>query len=87
MDVAAGLKLLLAANFDQEYLRSANTGLGKLSGSSTLIHIQVFAASFNVGHYHVHTAESFHMLRPLSEKEARAIQISKSNITLELLQG
>ncbi len=32
MDVAAGLKLLLAANFDQEYLRSANTGLGKLSG-------------------------------------------------------
>ncbi len=26
MDVAAGLKLFLAANFDQEFLRSANTG-------------------------------------------------------------
>ena len=47
----------------------------------------MFAASFNVGHYHVQTAGSFHTLRPLSEKEVRTIQISKSNITLELLQG
>lgn len=55
-----------------------------------LTHIQfelMFAASFDVSHYHVHTAENFHMLRLLSEKEARAIQISKSNTTLDLLQG
>ena len=86
MDVAAGLRLLLAPDFDQEYLRSANTGLGKLSGFQHAHSYPSCCCIFQCW-CHVHTAESFHMLKPLSKKEARAIQISKSNITLELLQG